>query len=1114
MGKGKFNEQSSIDYYKVSKEIISYWNSNNIFEKSISSRSEDKIFPFYEGPPSANGMPGIHHVMARTIKDIFCRYKTLKGYRVYRKGGWDTHGLPVELQVEKNLGITKDDIGNKISVEKYNEECKVAVMQFKEAWEELTESIGYWLDIDDAYITFKNNYIESIWWSLKELYKKGLLYKGYTIQPYSPAAGTGLSSHELNMPGAYKNIKDTSLTAQFKIQKNKKSQEIIGDSDCYFLAWTTTPWTLPANNGLAVGEKIKYNLIETFNKYTESKINVIIAEKCIEKFFDSNNLKTSEELIFDKQNLPYKILKTFKGKDLIGFDYDQLLPYVKAEKPAFTVVSGDFVTTDEGTGIVHISLTFGSDDFYVSKKNNLPGIFVKNDKNEDVPIVDKSGKFVKEIIDFAGLQVKAFSDVEGLTTDEQISIKLKKENKAFDVKKYEHSYPHCWRTDKPILYYPLESWFINSTKLKDDFINKNKDINWQPESTGTGRFGNWLENLVDWNLSRSRFWGTPLPIWRTKDGKDEICIGSINELKSEIKKSVDLGFMKNNISDNIDLHRPFVDEIILASKEGSPMYRETDIIDVWYDSGSMPFAQYHYPFENKDIFEKMFPAKFIAEGVDQTRGWFFTLHAISIMLFGKVSYENVISNGLVLDKDGNKMSKRLGNAIDPFEVIKKFGPDATRLYMVINSNPWDNLKFDIDGISEILRKFFGTLNNTYNFFALYANIDGFTGNEKLIPYEKRSYEDKWIISKLNSLIKFVEDKLDNYDPTKSSRQINKFINDDLSNWYIRLNRKRFWKGDLTQDKLMAYQTLLECLYKISIISSPFIPFYSEKLFKNLNAFNISNSESVHLLEFPKVDSERISEVLERKMSYAQSISSLVHSIRKKEKIRVRQPLSKISIPMKSLDMENEIKDVEKIILSEINVKEIEYVHDNSKVFTKKIKPNYKELGSIHGKNMKIVAERISSMTQDEITQLEKDESINLELDGGLKLDLLLNQVEILFGQIEGKQVASNDTFTIALDISIDNDLLAEGVSREFINKIQNQRKEIKLEVTDKIEIYISNHSKEINSFLLKHKDFICNETQSINLITTENIDMPSIMDIDIASNEVALTEVQFKIKKV
>jgi len=1114
MGKGKFNEQTSIDYYNISKEIISYWNSNNIFQKSITSRSKDKIFPFYEGPPSANGMPGIHHVMARTIKDIFCRYKTLKGYRVYRKGGWDTHGLPVELQVEKNLGITKDDIGNKISVKKYNEECRIAVMQFKESWEELTESIGYWLDIDDAYITFKNNYIESIWWSLKELYKKGLLYKGYTIQPYSPAAGTGLSSHELNMPGAYKDIKDTSLTAQFKIEKNKKSNDLIGDDDCYFLAWTTTPWTLPANNGLAIGTKINYVLIETFNKYTESKINVIIAEKCIERFFDSSNLKTSEGLVYDKQNIPYKILKTFKGKDLIGFDYEQLLPYVKAEKPAFTVVSGNFVTTEEGTGIVHISLTFGSDDFYISKKNNLPGIFVKNDKNEDVPIVDKSGKFVKEIVDFAGLQVKLFSTVEGLTTDEQISIKLKKENKAFDVKKYEHSYPHCWRTDKPILYYPLESWFINSTKLKDDLINKNKEINWQPESTGTGRFGNWLENLVDWNLSRSRFWGTPLPIWRTKDGVEEICIGSIKELKSEIKKSVDLGFMKNIISDNIDLHRPFVDDIILSSKNGSPMYREKDIIDVWYDSGSMPFAQYHYPFDNKDVFKKMFPAKFIAEGVDQTRGWFFTLHAISIMLFGKVSYENVISNGLVLDKDGNKMSKRLGNAVDPFEVIKKYGPDATRLYMVINSNPWDNLRFDVDGVSEILRKFFGTLNNTYNFFALYANIDGFTGKEKLIPYHKRSFEDKWIISKLNSLINFVGNKLDNYDPTKSSREINQFLNDDLSNWYVRLNRKRFWKGDLTEDKLMAYQTLFECLYKISIISSPFIPFYSEKLYKNLNAFNVSDSESVHLLDYPEIDNKLISESLERKMLYAQNISSLVHSIRKKEKIRVRQPLSKISIPMKSKDMETEIRDVEKIILSEVNVKGIEYVYDNSKVFIKKIKPNYKELGSIHGKNMKLVAERISLMSQDEIAILENNDSIKLMLQNNLSIELLSNQVEILFGEIEGKQVASNEIFTIALDITISNDLLAEGVSREFINKIQNERKDIKLEVTDKIKIYIDNQPTEIVSFLLKHKDFICNETQALDLIIMENFDGKNVMNVDIASNQIDSTEIKFEIKKV
>ena len=1114
MGKRKFNEEGSINYYDISKQIIDYWNSNKIFEKSINTRPKNKIFPFYEGPPSANGMPGIHHVMARTIKDIFCRYKTLKGYRVYRKGGWDTHGLPVELQVEKKLGITKDDIGSKISVEKYNEECKIAVMQYKEAWEELTESIGYWLDIDDAYITFKNNYIESIWWSLKELYNKGLLYKGYTIQPFSPAAGTGLSSHELNMPGAYKDIKDTSLTAQFKIENNSKSFDIIGKNSCYFLAWTTTPWTLPANNGLAVGIKIDYVLLETFNKYTEKKINVILAEKCIEKFFDINNQKTEGDIVFNKQKIEYKILKSIKGNRLVGLDYEQLMPYVNAEKPAFTVVNGDFVTTEEGTGIVHISLTFGSDDFFVSRKNNLPGIFVKNDKNEDVPIVDKSGKFVDQITDFAGMQVKSFSDIEGLTTDEQISIKLKKENKAFDVKKYEHSYPHCWRTDKPILYYPLESWFINSTKLKEDLINKNKEINWQPESTGSGRFGNWLENLVDWNLSRSRFWGTPLPIWRTKDGKDEICIGSINELKSEIKKSVELGLMKSNISENLDLHRPFVDDIILASKKGYPMYREKDIIDVWYDSGSMPFAQYHYPFENQETFEKMFPAKFIAEGVDQTRGWFFTLHAISIMLFGKVSYENVISNGLVLDKDGNKMSKRLGNAIDPFEVIKKYGPDATRLYMVINSNPWDNLKFDIDGISEIVRKFFGTLNNTYNFFALYANIDGFTGDEKIVPYDKRSFEDKWIISKLNSLISFVELKLDDYDPTKASRAINKFLNDDLSNWYIRLNRKRFWKGDLSEDKLMAYQTLFECLYKISIISSPFTPFYSEKLFQNLNEFSVSESESVHLLDFPIVDNKTISESLERKMLYAQSISSLVHSIRKKEKIRVRQPLSKISIPIKSSVIEKDINDVQGIILSEVNVKEIEYVYDNSKVFIKKIKPNYKELGSVHGKNMKLVATRISKMSQDEINHLENKNSINIELDNNETIELSINQVEILFGEIEGKQVASNDMFTIALDISIDDNLLAEGVSREFINKIQNERKENKLEVTDKIEIYIDNSSKEIISFLLKHKGFICNETQALELYIENNIDDSKLMDIDIASLKVESTVINYKIKKV
>jgi len=1110
----KFNEYNSINYYDISKEVISFWKKNKIFQKSIETRSKDKIYPFYEGPPSANGMPGIHHVMARTIKDIFCRYKTLKGYRVYRKGGWDTHGLPVELQVEKKLGITKDDIGNKISVEEYNNECRKAVMQFKTKWEELTESIGYWLDINDAYITFDNNYIESIWWSLKKLYDKNLLYKGYSIQPYSPAAGTGLSSHELNMPGAYKTIKDTSLTAQFKISKNEKSKNIFGDQECYFLAWTTTPWTLPGNNGLAVGKNIEYVLVETFNKYTEAKINVVLAESCINKFFDKKNENKSDSISFDKKKIEYRILETFKGKDFIGLDYEQLLPYVQAEKPAFTVVEGDFVTTDEGTGIVHISLTFGSDDFNVSRKNNLPGIFVLNDKNENVPIVNKSGKFVDEITDFAGLEVKKFSKSDGLTTDEKISIKLKEENKAFDVQKYEHSYPHCWRTDKPILYYPLESWFINTTKLKGELIKKNEDINWQPPSTGTGRFGNWLENLVDWNLSRSRFWGTPLPIWKTRDGKEEICIGSIDQLRSEVKKSFDNGIMDKILSSNIDLHRPSVDEIILSTKEGKPMYREKDIIDVWYDSGSMPFAQYHYPFEKKDVFEKMFPAKFIAEGVDQTRGWFFTMHSISVMLFGKVSFENVISNGLVLDKEGNKMSKRLGNAVDPFEVIKKYGPDATRLYMIINSNPWDNIKFDIDGISEILRKFFGTLNNTYNFFSLYSNIDGFTGDEELVPYEKRSFEDKWIISKLHTIIGLVSQKLDDYDPTKAARIINQFINDDLSNWYIRLNRKRFWKGDLTEDKLMAYQTLFECLKNISIISSPFIPFYAEKLYGDLNKFDDKKINSVHLSNFPIVDKELISHSLERKMLYAQKISSLVHSIRKKEKIRVRQPLSKISVPIKSKDIENDIKSVENIILSEVNVKIVEYIYDNSKVFVKKIKPNYRELGMIHGKNMKIVADRINAMSQDEIIKLESDGEINLTLENKSIINFSLSQAEISFGEIKGKQVASNDIFTIALDISIDEDLLSEGIAREFINKIQNERKNMSLEVTDKIEIHIIKNKSFLNESLSKHKDFICNEVQALNFLLVEKISHPKIMDLNIDSGESSPKNINYLIKKL
>ena len=949
----KFNEYKSINYYELSSDILSFWKENKVFEKSISLRDNGDVFSFYEGPPSANGMPGIHHIMARTVKDIFCRYKTLKGFKVYRKGGWDTHGLPVELQVEKKLGITKDDIGKSISVDDYNKECKSTVMQYKKNWEELTERSGYWLDLDNSYITFKNKYIESVWWSIKELHKKGLLYKGYTIQPFSPAAGTGLSSHELNMPGAYKDIFDVSVTAQFKLINNKKSNRVFKkiNGDIFFLAWTTTPWTLPANNGLAVGKKINYSLIETHNKYTYEKINVVLAQDCIKSFFDLKNVIESDLSNYDEKKIEYKILKTLKGSDFVGFDYEQLLPYVKAEKPAFTVVDADFVSTGEGTGIVHISRTFGSDDYLVSIKNNLPGIFVKDEKGHEVPVVDKSGKFVNQITDFAGMQVKNFDgelSEDQLSTDAKISIKLKKENKAFDVKKYKHSYPHCWRTDKPILYYPMDSWFIKTTKFKDQFIKQNLEINWQPESTGTGRFGNWLENLVDWNLSRSRYWGTPLPIWRTKEGKEEICIGSFEELKNEVKKSYEKGFNKFLIEDDFDMHRPYVDDIILVSNSGIPMYRESDIIDVWYDSGCVPFAQYHYPFENSDFFKKMFPAKFIAEGVDQTRGWFFTLHAISIMLFGKKSFENVISNGLVLDKEGNKMSKRLGNAVDPFKTIKNYGPDATRWYMIFNSNPWDNLKFDDEGIKEVLRKFFGTLQNTYNFFALYANLDGFTGGEKNIDYSKRTFEDQWIISKLNSTIKLIDSYLETYNPTKAARCLNQFLIDDLSNWYVRLNRKRFWKGDFTEDKKKAYQTLFECLEKISILSSPFIPFYSEHLFKDLNSVASKRVvESVHLSDFPKVDEKLINKEMEIKMKYAQNISSLVHSIRKKEKIKVRQPLSKILIPIKSNLEIKKIKAVQNIILNEVNIKKIEFIDDSSQILVKKALPNFKVIGKIY-----------------------------------------------------------------------------------------------------------------------------------------------------------------------
>jgi len=1074
-----YKEYKSIHFYDISTQIQKYWDDNNIFHKTISSRNKDtKNFVFYEGPPSANGEPGIHHVMSRTVKDVFCRYKTLKGFKVIRKGGWDTHGLPVELQVEKKLKINKDDIGNKISVEDYNNECRKTVMEFKNKWEELTIKMGYWLDLEDSYITYKNEYIESIWWSLKTLYEKGLLYKGYTIQPFSPAAGTGLSSHELNMPGAYKNIKDTSIVAQFRLLKNESSINFFKNinTDIFLLAWTTTPWTLPANNALAVNQNMEYSIVKTINSYTNIPITVILASSCIHTYFENKNLK-------------YELLKTIKGTDLLGFDYEQLLDYVIAKKPAFTIVHADFVSAEEGTGIVHISRTFGSDDFFISEKYNLPGIFVKDEKGNDVPIVNKSGKFVKEITDFSGMSVKNFENNEELSTDIQIAIKLKKENKAFLVEKYEHSYPHCWRTDKPILYYPLESWFIATTKFKNELIKKNNQINWQPKSTGSGRFGNWLENIVDWNLSRSRYWGTPLPIWRTENGDEEICIGSIQELKDEVKKSVKAGLMKRELSDDFDLHRPYIDDVILVSKNGKEMKRQKDIIDVWFDSGAMPFAQYHYPFANENNFDKLFPADFIAEGVDQTRGWFFTLHVLGILLFNKISYKNVISNGLVLDNAGNKMSKRLGNAIDPFKTICSHGPDPTRWYMMFNSNPWENLKFAIDGIEEVKRKFFGTLFNTYNFFALYANIDKFLNEDHKIQEKEKTESDMWILSKLNSTILNVDKHLNNFDPTKAIRLIQNFLINDLSNWYVRLNRKRFWKGEFNKDKMAAYQTLYECLKKLSIISSPFAPFYCERIYLDLHP-NHDNAEgiSVHLSDFPRPNIKLIDEDLEEKMSYAQQISSLVHSLRKKEKIKVRQPLYKMIIQSKSKSMEKTIKSVEDLILSEVNIKNLEFIKDSSKILSKEIKPNYKEIGFAYGKNTQIVADAILKMTKKDIDLLEKNKKINLLVAQIGEIKITEDQVNIAYTDIPGLKVVSDENFTIALDVNISENLKMEGFARDFINKVQNIRKEMKFEVTDKIELNIFCDNEFLIESIKNNFNYVCNEIQAntIGFIQKEN----------------------------
>ncbi len=1087
----KYREYKGINYAEVAEDVLQWWKDNNIFQQSIETRDGNPTFTFYEGPPSANGTPGIHHVMARTVKDIFCRYKTLQGFKVQRKGGWDTHGLPVELQVEKELGITKEDIGTKISVADYNKKCKEAVMKFKGEWDDLTEKMGYWVDLDDPYITFDRNYMESLWYLLKKLYDKGLLYKGYTIQPYSPAAGTGLSSHELNQPGTYKDVKDTTIVAQFKVEKNEKSSFLFDDveGDLAFLAWTTTPWTLAANNSLAVGKNIEYVKVKTYNAYTHEPVTVILAKERLSAYFNSKAADVAyEDYKAGDKLIPYEVLATYKGHELEGVDYEQLLPYVKLPKPALTVLIGDFVTTADGTGIVHLAKTFGADDYRVSEQYNVPGVFVKDEEGLDVPIVDKQGKYVKEITDFAGMYVKNEyygDDAPDKSLDVQIAIKLKEENKAFKVEKYEHSYPHCWRTDKPVLYYPLDSWFIKTTAFKDRLVELNNTINWKPAATGTGRFGNWLDNLVDWNLSRSRYWGTPLPIWRS-ESREEKCIGSLQELREEVKKSVAAGFMKEELPEDFDLHRPYVDDVILVSDSGQKMYREKDLIDVWFDSGAMPYAQWHYPFENKEIFDNNYPADFIAEGVDQTRGWFFTLHAIAGMLFDSIAFKNVIANGLVLDKDGNKMSKRLNNAIDPFETIKKYGPDATRWYMISNANPWDDLKFDLEGVGEVQRKFFGTLFNTYNFFALYANLDGFKYEGEDIPLGERTESDRWVISKLNSLIKVVSTAYDEYEPTKAARAIQSFVTDDLSNWYVRLNRKRFWVGEFNKNKEAAYQTLYTCLKVIAKLSSPIAPFYTERLFRDLNSIsNKEGVESVHLTQFPKADETVIDQELEIRMGLAQQVSSLGHSLRKKEKIKVRQPLQKVMIPVLSETEKIRLQAVEDLIISEINVKSVEYMDDASGGIVKKVKPNFRKLGNEYGSRMKEVTAVINQFTQDDIRQIESQQFIDIKL-GEDTVKLTLEDIEISPEDIPGWLVASEGGITVALDITITDELKKEGIARDFVNRIQNLRKENGLEVQDKINITCS-ADDVVTGAIQSNADYIKRETQAIELSVVESV---------------------------
>ncbi|MCR9011340.1 isoleucine--tRNA ligase [Gabonibacter chumensis] len=1117
----KFHEYKSLDLSRINQEVLKEWEENKTFEESLKTREGNPSFVFYEGPPSANGMPGIHHVMARTLKDVVCRYKTLQGFYVERKAGWDTHGLPVELGVEKKLGITKENIGKTISVADYNKACREDVMKYTREWEDLTQKMGYWVDMHNPYITYDNRYIETLWYLLKQLYEKGLLYKGYTIQPYSPAAGTGLSTHELNQPGCYRDVKDTTCVAQFKVVRDAKSEKLFAHSDqVHFLAWTTTPWTLPSNTALAVGPNITYLEIKTYNPYTFQPITVIIAEERFNSFFN----KKAESIALEEYKegdklIPYRIVNRFKGPELEGIRYEQLIPWMKPLGDAFRVILGDYVTTEDGTGIVHIAPTFGADDDRVAKISGISPMLLIDKEGNRQPMVDKQGKlflldeidpdFIKNNIDvtsysnYAGRFVKNAYDPnlseDDTTLDIDLSVMLKRENKAFKVEKQEHNYPHCWRTDKPVLYYPLDSWFIKTTAVKERMIELNKTINWKPASTGEGRFGKWLENLVDWNLSRSRYWGTPLPIWISEDGTEQMCIGSVKELIEEIERAIQAGFMKENPFkdfipgdysdanyDKIDLHRPYVDEIILVSPTGRRMIREKDLIDVWFDSGAMPYAQLHYPFENREAIDNRyrFPADFIAEGVDQTRGWFFTLHAIATMVFDSVAFKNIISNGLVLDAKGNKMSKRLGNAVDPFATIEKQGSDALRWYMITNSQPWDNLKFDITGVDEVKRKFFGTLYNTYSFFALYANIDEFTYAETDIDFNERPEIDRWILSLLNTLIQEVTEAYEKYEPTRAGRAIQDFVIENLSNWYVRLSRKRYWGGDYTKDKISAYQTLYTCLETVALLSAPIAPFYMDRLFADLNQATGRYQTNVHLATFPIADPSMIDKQLEERMEMAQQISSMVLGLRRKVQIRVRQPLGKLLIPILNGEMTAQLEAVKNIILSEVNVKEIEYITDTAGILIKKIKPNFKTLGPKYGKYMKQISALVGAMTQSDIYNFEKQGSFSLQV-GETAVVLTLEDVEILSEDIPGWLVANEGRLTVALDVNLTQELKEEGIARELINRIQNLRKDSNFNVTDKIDLQIGKH-EQINDAVLHFKEYISSQVLAENIALTES----------------------------